>query len=209
VDGASTSKPPISGILLAAGSARRMGTSKVLLPWHGRPLVRHLAGVALASQLSELVVVVGHRAGDAGEALQDLPVRVVHNPAYADGQSTSLRAGLAAVSPDAAAAVVLLADQPLVTTQIVDALLAAFWNTSARIVAACAAGRRGNPVLFTRDLFPDLLAISGDEGARRVILTHRDRLHCVEVDEAVFADVDTPEEYAALRCSEAYGATGQ
>ena len=186
-----------------------MGTSKVLLPWHGRPLVRHLAGVALASQLSELVVVVGHRAGDAGDALQDLPVRIVHNPAYADGQSTSLRAGLAAVSPDAAAALVLLSDQPLVTTKIVDALMTAFLNTNAPIVAACAAGRRGNPVLFARELFPELLAISGDEGARGVITAHRDGLHCVEVDETIFADVDTPEDYAALRRSEVSGAGDQ
>jgi molybdenum cofactor cytidylyltransferase len=199
VAGASASRPAVSGILLAAGSARRMGTTKVLLPWLGRPLIRHLAEMALASQLSELIVVVGHQAGEVIAALRDLPVRIVTNTAYADGQSTSLRTGIAAVRPDAVAALVLLADQPLLTVEVINALLTTHYNTAAPIVAACAAGRRGNPVLFAQELFPELAAIGGDEGARSVILAHRAQLHCVEVDETVFADVDTPEEYAALR----------
>ena len=178
-----------------------MGAAKVLLPWGGRPLVRHLAEVALASRLAELLVVVGHRGDEVGAALHDLPVRIVRNAEYADGQSTSVRAGIAAVPDSAAAVLVLLADQPLVTTGIVNALLAAFWETGAPIVAACAAGRRGNPVLFARGLFPNLLAIGGDEGARNVIAAYRDQLRCIEVDEAVFADMDTPEDYTELRRS--------
>jgi molybdenum cofactor cytidylyltransferase len=197
--GATASSSPVAGILLAAGIARRMGSAKVLLPWHGRPLIRHLAEVALASGLVEVIVVVGHQADEVAAALEDLPVRVVHNPVYADGQSTSLHAGLAAVPEHATAAMVLLADQPLLTTEVIDALLATFRETAAPIVAACAAGRRGNPVLFARELFPELAAIGGDEGARSVIVAHRERLRCVEVDGAVFVDVDTPEEYDALR----------
>ena len=192
---------PVAGVLLAAGLGRRMGAAKVLLPWQGRPLVRHVAEVALASQLAELIVVVGHQADEVGAALHDLPVRIVRNPEYAGGQSTSLRAGIAAVPDSAAAALVLLTDQPLVTTAVVDALLAAFWDTAALIVAACAAGRRGNPVLFARGLFPRLLAIGGDEGARGVIAAYRDQLRCIEVDETVLADVDTPEDYTKLRRS--------
>jgi molybdenum cofactor cytidylyltransferase len=178
-----------------------MGAAKVLLPWGGRPLVRHLAEVALASRLAELLVVVGHRGDEVRAALHGLPVRIVRNAEYADGQSTSVRAGIAAVPDSAAAVLVLLADQPLVTTGIIDALLAAFWETGAPIVAACAAGRRGNPVLFARGLFPNLLAIGGDEGARSVIAAYRDQLRCIEVDEAVFADMDTPEDYTELRRS--------
>lgn len=178
-----------------------MGSTKVLLPWHGRSLIRHLAEVALASGLAEVIVVVGHQADEVTAALGKLPVQVVHNPAYADGQSTSLHAGLAAVPEHAAAVMVLLADQPLLTTDVIDALLTTFRETAAPIVAACASGRRGNPVLFARELFPELATIGGDEGARSVIVAHRDRLRCVEVDSAVFADVDTPEEYAALRRS--------
>lgn len=199
--GAAASSAPVAGILLAAGVARRMGSAKVLLPWHSRPLIRHLAEVALASGLAEVIVVVGHRADEVAAALRDLPVRVVHNAAYADGQSTSLRAGLAAVNEHAVAALVLLADQPLLTSEVIDALLATFQATAAPIVAACAAGRRGNPVLFARELFSELATIGGDEGARSVIAAHRKGLRCVEVDEAVLADVDTPEEYEALRRS--------
>lgn len=199
--GAIGSKAPVAGILLAAGSARRMGSSKVLLPWFERPLVRHLAEVALASNLAEVIVVVGHQADEVQAALLDLPVRIVHNPAYAEGQSTSLRAGLAALGANHAAALVMLADQPLLTTDIIDALLQTFHETNAPIVAACAAGQRGNPVLFARDLVPELMQINGDQGARSVITAHKAQLRCVEVDPAVFADLDTPEEYAALRQS--------
>lgn len=199
--GATASSAPVAGILLAAGIARRMGSAKVLLPWHGRPLIRHLAEVALASGLAEVIVVVGHQADEVAAALADLPVRVVHNTAYAAGQSTSLHAGLATVPEHAAAVMVLLADQPLLTSEVIDALLATFRETAAPIVAACAAGRRGNPVLFARELFPELAAIGGDEGARSVIVAHRKQLRCVEVDGAIFTDVDTPEEYDALRRS--------
>lgn len=197
--GATVSSTPVTGILLAAGSARRMGSSKVLLPWYDRPLVRHLAEIALSSDLAEVIVVIGHQAAEVQTALRDLPVRIVHNPAYADGQSTSLHAGLAAVNQDARAAMVLLADQPLLTTAVIDALLVAFRGSQAPIIAACAGGRRGNPVLFARELFPELMTISGDEGARSVVSARRAQVHCVEVDHTVFADVDTPEEYAALR----------
>ncbi len=176
-----------------------MGSAKVLLPWQGRPLIRHVAEVALASRLAELIVVVGHQAEEVTAALHELPLRVVHNVDYRGGQSTSLRAGIAAVPDSAAAAVVLLADQPFVTTDVVDALITTFQVTSAPIVAACAAGRRGNPVLFARGLFPKLSTIGGDEGARGVIAAHRDQLRCVEVESSVFADIDTPDDYVALR----------
>ncbi|MDQ5851315.1 MAG: nucleotidyltransferase family protein [Chloroflexota bacterium] len=189
---------PVAGVILAAGLARRMGGSKVLLPWQGRPLVRHVAEVALASQLDEILVVTGHRAHDVGAVLRDLPLRVIHNPDYQGGLSTSLRAGIAALGEDVAGALIMLADQPLLTSTAIDSLLQAYWRTAAPIVAPFAHGRRGNPVLFARALFPDLLEVAGDEGARAVIEAYRDRMEGVEVDEAVFQDVDTPEVYAAL-----------
>ena len=190
---------PVAGIILAAGLGRRMRETKVLLPWRGRPLVRHLAEVALASRLDEVLVVVGHQADEVAAAVADLPVRVVLNPRYAHGQSTSLSAGVAALPGHVAGALIVLADQPLLTTAVIDAIVGAFRSSAAPIVAACAGDRRGNPVLFVRALFPELLAGSGDEGARRVIAAHREHLHCVEVDAAIFEDVDTPEAYAALQ----------
>lgn len=178
-----------------------MPGTKVLLPWRGQPLIRHLAGVALASRLDELLVVVGHRADEVGAALADLPLRTVYNPHYERGQSTSLRAGIAALPEQCAGVLIMLADQPLLTSHVIDELLGVFWNSGAVIVAACANGRRGNPVLFARTLFPELMQATGDQGARAVITAHRADLRCLEVNPEIFADIDTPEAYAALHQS--------
>ena len=193
----------VAGIILAAGLGRRMGATKVLLPWQGQPLIRHLARVALASHLDQVLVVTGHRADDVAAALEGLPVHIVLNANYSSGLSSSVHVGIAALPKDASGALIMLADQPLLTTGVIDALIQAHWSTGAPVVAPCADGRRGNPVLFARMLFPELLQISGDEGARSVIDAYRDELWCVDVDEAMFQDVDTPEAYSKLLASQA------
>ncbi len=170
----------------------------MLLPWQGQPLIRHVVRTALASRLDGLVVVVGHLHDTVVDALRDLPARHIYNPAYQAGMSSSLRVGLEAVPANAGAALIMLGDQPLVTMELIDRILGRYWTTRARIVAPFADRKRGNPVLFDRALFPALLTLSGDEGARAVIEAHRDTLERVEVDAAVFEDVDTPEAYARL-----------
>src|SRR4051794_5950231 len=104
----------VAALVLAAGSSARMGRPKQLLDWDGRPLVRAAAEVALAARLSPLLVVVGGAAAEVANALEDLPLRIVANPDYANGQSTSLRAGISALDSDTDAVVVLLGDQPFV-----------------------------------------------------------------------------------------------
>lgn len=192
------SVPPVAGIILAAGQGSRMGGDKVLLPWGGQPLIRHIAGVALASRLETIYVIVGHQADAVADALDGMPVRIIPNHSYAQGQSTSLTAGVAALPEQTAAALIMLADQPLLTACVIDQLITTFHQTGAPIVAACSGKRRGNPVLFTRTLFPELLAIRGDLGARNVVAAHREELRCVEVASHVLADIDTPEAYRAL-----------
>ncbi len=189
----------ITGILLAAGRSQRMGQPKLLLPWHGVPLVRHAAEIALASKLAELLVVVGHRAEHVKAALGDLPVRIVHNDGFLAGQSTSIQAGILALRQDAEAVVVLLADQPLLQAATVNALLAAYAASAAPIVAPRYAGRRGNPVLLARSLFPALLALTGDQGARPLLRNHAAQIAWVDVaDEGILLDVDTPEMFQSL-----------
>ena len=195
------SEPKVAGLILAAGLSRRMGTAKVLLPWRGRPLVRHLAEVALASRLEEVVVVTGHQVDATAAALVDLPVRLVHNPEFESGLASSLRAGVASIHDHADAVLIMLADQPLLGVELIDRLIEAFGETGARIVAPVAAGRRGNPVLFARALFGRLLEVRGDEGARAVIEAQRDQVHRIEVDSDIFEDIDTPEAYARLAAS--------
>ncbi len=193
----------VAALILAAGSSSRMGRPKQLLDWGGKPLVRVAAEVALAARLDPLLVVVGGAQAEVEAALAGLPLRIITNPAYAAGQSTSLRAGIAALDNDAEAVVVLLGDQPFVTAAIVERLVAEWQTSAASIVAPLYAGQRGNPVLFARAIFPELLNIQGDQGARSVLAADRARMRLVAFDDArPLADIDTPEDYERLRAAQ-------
>lgn len=189
---------PVAGIILAAGTASRMGTMKVLLPWHGQPLIRHIAQVALAARLEQLVVVTGSEASAVAQALQGVPVEIVHNDQYLDGLSGSLRVGIDMLGSQIAAVLVMLADQPLLTAEVIDRVIDRYEQDAACIVAPYADGQRGNPVLFDRRFFTELQAITGDQGARSVLQTYRDAIVGIEVAREVLEDVDTPQAYEAL-----------
>lgn len=189
----------IAAIILAAGGAARMGRPKQLLDWGGRALVRVAAEHALAAPLGQVLVVAGAARDEVVAALAGLPLRIIDNPDYAVGQSTSLRAGIAALGPEVAAALVMLGDQPFVTPEILGRIVAEWRSSRAAIVAPVYAGQRGNPVLFARALFPELLAISGDQGARGVLAANPSRIRPVPFDDdRPLADIDTPEDYARL-----------
>lgn len=193
----------IAGLVLAAGAATRMGRPKQLLDWGGRPLVRVAAETALAAHLSPVLAVLGSAQAEVAAALAGLPAQLVPNPRYAEGQSTSLRAGIAALPADCAAVVVLLGDQPFVTAEIVNRLVTEWQAGDQPIVAPLYAEQRGNPVLFARSVFPELLAVSGDQGARAVLANDPARVRLVPFDDArPLADIDTPEDYARLRAQE-------
>lgn len=189
----------VSGVILAAGRSARLGRPKQLLPLAGRPLLAHVVAHALASTLDETILVLGHEASRIAAAIGEAGQRTVVNPAYAAGQSTSVRAGLAALAPEASAALFLLGDQPAVTPDIVDTLLAAYRTDPAPIVVPSYGGQRGNPVLFDRQLFPELEQVTGDEGARAVVRAHVTDVRLVPVPgDAPPQDVDTEADYARL-----------
>jgi molybdenum cofactor cytidylyltransferase len=190
----------VAAIILAAGRAARMGRPKQLLDWGGRALVRVAAEHALAAPLDQVLVVAGAARDEVIAALENLPLRIIDNPDYAVGQSTSLRAGIAALGPEVAAALVILGDQPFVTPVILGRIIAEWRSSGAAIVAPVYAGQRGNPVLFARAVFPELLAISGDQGARGVLAADPSRIRPVPFDDdRPLADIDTPEDYARLQ----------
>lgn len=191
-----------AAIVLAAGKGTRMGgPNKLLEPVHGKPLVQHAVEAALKSNARPVVVVTGHEHERVAAALKDFDVQVAHNPAYAEGLSTSLRAGIEALPSNVKAAVVLLGDMPDVSARLVNILGAAIDPERGTLIAVpVRGGRRGNPVAWSRRLFGDIRLIEGDTGARHLLAHYKDEILEVPVDdEGPFADVDTPEALRAIQ----------
>jgi molybdenum cofactor cytidylyltransferase len=188
----------IVALVLAAGASRRFGGHKLLARVEGKPLVRVVVEQCLASAVERVVVVLGRDAEAVGEALEGLPVEMVLNPEYDREMSTSLRRGVQALPPETTAALVALADQPLPSPRIIDGLIEAFRASGQAIVAPVYAGERGNPVLFGASVFAELLAVTGDQGAREVISREPQRVHALPFPFAAPLDVDTPEDYERL-----------
>lgn len=175
------------------------GRVKQLLPFGGVPLVRRVAQAILASRVSELIVVIGFAKNRIREALAGLDVHIVENPAYAEGQSTSVKAGLQAIDSAASAVIFLPADQPFLTPAVIDQLIAAYQHTGGPIVVPAYRGRRGAPVLFDRSLFPELTQITGDEGGRQLLRRHPGKIVTVSLDDpSPLLDIDTFETYREL-----------
>ncbi len=187
-----------AAIILAAGQGTRFGPEpKLLSLLRGKPLVRHVAEAALASTVASAIVVTGHRAGEVEATLIDLPVRIVRNPAYAEGLATSLRAGLAACPAQVDAVLVLLGDMPLVGPALIDTLVSA-WDGRSSAVVPTHRGRRGNPVLLSRLLFAEIGALEGDAGAGPILRRRSDLIELPVDDPAVLQDVDTADALRAL-----------
>jgi molybdenum cofactor cytidylyltransferase len=191
----------VAGLVLAAGRASRYRAAggaeptKLVASYRGKPLVRWAAEAGLASRARPVVVVTGHARAEVETALAGLDVRLVHNPDFADGLSTSLRTGLAALDPQVAGAVILLGDMPDASADVIDALIAAFAAApGAQAAVPVFEGRRGNPALLGRDLFAQAAALTGDEGARG-LLQRLDPARLVAApvrDVGVGRDIDLP-----------------
>lgn len=201
----------IAAVLLAAGSARRFdGTQKLLVsvPYDGSDvaLVRLSALGLIAAGIERIVAVVGREAEEVGRCLDGLGVVIATNTDHASGMSSSLRLGVEAAMhrwPDAAALLIALGDQPLIGTGIVETLVRHVGERKERRVSSIIApryrGEQGTPVLFARELAPELLAITGDGGARAVVERDPSRVRYVDFDRVAPHDVDTVADLAALR----------
>jgi molybdenum cofactor cytidylyltransferase len=192
----------IAAVILGAGRSTRMGgPNKLLEQIGGRPLIRIAAEQALASRAGPVIVVTGHQRDKIEAALEGLNVRLVHNPNFAEGLSTSVKAGLAAVPEAVDGAIVCLGDMPQVTAALIDKLVAAFDpERSALVVVPVIDGKRGNPVVWSRRFFPELAALEGDVGARHLIGRYPEAVAEVPLsDTAALIDVDTPEALKKLK----------
>jgi molybdenum cofactor cytidylyltransferase len=223
--GKASPDPPVSAIVLAAGEGRRMvsrqaenrlaESSKLALWLGGKSILRHVVEAALASSVNEVVVVLGHRAAQLEQELPcDPRVRAIYNPDYATGQSSSLKAGINAItSPpeaqprrgsgaptsQAQAAIFLLGDQPLISTQAIEALVSAFRRRRSALVRPSYRGTPGHPVLFSRTLFLELLQVTGDQGGRELLARHQAEVETIEINLESPIDIDTQKDYSQLR----------
>ena len=193
--------PNVASLVLAAGQSVRMGgVNKLLAEVDGVPMVLRAVNAALASKAASVTVVLGHEAEKIKALLAGCKANLVRNPDYAQGMSTSLRAGLAALPAQAVAAVVLLADMPRVSAVHIDRLIDAFEAKQPAIVVPQHGGRRGNPILWPREFFAQMQKVAGDRGARGLLEEHAQRIRSIEMDDdAIHADVDTPTELKDLR----------
>jgi len=203
----------VSAVVLAAGMSTRMGRNKLLLTFRDKPLVVHAVDTLLASKVGEIIVVLGHESEKASDRLEDNAdsvsggtqrrrVRLVENPEYREGLSTSVRTGVQAVSLQAEAIMIYLADQPLLEPEDVDRIIAAFGAAKTEnktIVVPFFKGERGNPVLLDASLRDSILGIAGDVGCKGVIKRYPEKVYAMEMEnDHVVRDVDDVQAYERL-----------
>jgi len=191
----------IAAVVLAAGLSRRMGQAKLLMPVGGRAIVRYVVESVLAGGVDLVWVVTGPDVEPIEAALAGLEAQIAVNPAPEEGQASSLRAGIAALPASVDAVLIALGDQPSLAPSIIPALLAARRTSPKLIVAPRYRDGQGNPVLFKREIFPELLRLTGDLGARPIIQKEPARVEWVELDLPMPPDVDTPDDYERIRAN--------
>lgn len=191
-------------ILLAAGSSSRMGQSKQLLTIEGEQLLRRIARIATSSNPVHLVVVLGANEQEHHRVIDDLPLAIAHHPGWKNGMGGSLKAGLQHLlkkDPDMEAVIVLVCDQPLLTTDHIEELKRSFLSSGAPVVASEYSGVMGVPALFDKSMFHELLTLRDDEGARAMIRRYSSLVRVVPFPNGA-VDLDTKEDYENFRKSE-------
>jgi len=186
----------ISAILLAAGESRRMGEFKQLLPFRGKPFVVCCVENLLASRVAEIIVITGYRGAEVKEALADYSIKITFNSDYQLGMGSSVKCGIRATRKDATAFLLALADQPQISTQMINRVIAAYEEAMPLIAIPRYREKNGHPIIFSSLLREEALAMGVETGLKPVIHAHRAQTLFVEVeDDLILTDFDTPEDF--------------
>jgi molybdenum cofactor cytidylyltransferase len=188
----------ISAVILSAGESSRMGRPKALLPIEGQKFIERIIRVIGQSRVGRTIVVLGHHADELRGQIEHLPIQMVLNPDYQKGQLSSLQAAIRHIKNDdrCDGMLVHLVDHPFIDVALLDALIQRFYETKKLIVVPRHKGKRGHPVIFSRDLFEELLNAPIDQGAKAVVNAHREETLEIEwQDQGITLDIDTPELY--------------
>jgi len=193
------SNKKVAGVILAAGSASRMGSIKQLLPFRGKTILEHVIANAHRSALHEVILVLGYCSDKIKSKIDSSGIKIVINKEYQKGQSHSLKKGLEKVSANCKGVMFLLGDQPLVTESIMNKLINTFEISDSPIVIPYCNGKRGNPVIIARSLFSRLESLSADTGARVLFKEFKHEILKVSVtNKAILEDIDTMDDYEKL-----------
>lgn len=180
-------------ILLAAGTSRRLGSPKQLAAHEGTTLIRHAATIACETNVDKRLIVLGAHASRMKKELHGLPIHHILNPDWEEGIASSIRCGIRALLPGDEAALFTLCDQPRVTPDHLHNIIEAYRKTGDPVVASMYLGSMGVPALFDRSLFPELLGLKGDIGAKQIILEHAEEAVALPFPPAAY-DIDTAED---------------
>jgi len=193
----------ISAVILAAGMSSRMGVPKQLLELENRPLVRIVTENVLASSVDEVLVVTGYMETEITAAINDLPVKIIFNPHYEQGQGISLALGATAVDINSSALAVFMVDQPLISASLINTVIDEFVKRRCLALRPVYNGVPGHPVVISGSLSKDLQMLKGDEGARHILKKLGGKVDYLQVqDEAAIFDIDTPEDFKKLKESQ-------
>lgn len=190
-------KSAIAAVILAAGSSTRMGAvNKLLADWRGKPLLYRVAETVLGAGIQTVHVVTGHDANAVRLVLTGLDVGFVHNPNFGRGLSTSIICGITSIDENVEGVAILLGDMPDLQVETLNRLMVEFDHEMGRcIIAPNCDGRRGNPVIWPRRFFPELIALSGDKGGRDLMKKHFDQVKEIPCDDmGVLMDIDSPDD---------------
>lgn len=188
----------IAAVVLSAGESSRMGRPKALLPIGGETFIERIVRTLKQTSVGKVIVVLGHNADEMSRSIAHLPVEILVNPNYKNGQLTSLQVAVRSLDSqsDCDGMLVHLVDHPYIDARLVEIMIERFYESGKSLVVPRHAGKRGHPVIFSRRLFGELLAAPLDQGAKAVVNAHREDMLEVETDkEGITVDIDTPEIY--------------